>query len=106
MNNLDLISSPEFSSELILYRSQPGYRDDNGRWVPGSFLEIGLTGISVPLEGSEREVLPEGLRGQNTRRFIVTETVNSVTEDADGDVLQDAGQLFRVREVKRWDGFF
>ena len=106
MNLASLVSAPAFSSELILYRNQPGYRDENGRWVPGGFSANDIEGVSVPLEGAEREVLPEGLRGKNTRRFFVTDTVIAVSESSDGDVIQDAGQLFRVQEVKRWPGFW
>ena len=49
----------------------PGRRDDSGQWIPGVFLASAVEGIALPVEGEERLVLPEGLRGLNITRFLI-----------------------------------
>ena len=62
-----LVSAPAFSEPLILYRMTPGRRDFTGQWIPGVFLESAVEGVALPVEGDERLVLPESLRGKNTK---------------------------------------
>ena len=73
-----LVSAPAFSEPLILYRMTPGRRDFTGQWIPGVFLESDVEGVALPVEGTEREVLPEGLRGTNIKRFLLS--VEAVSE--------------------------
>ena len=83
----------------------PGRRDFTGQWIPGVFLESDVEGVALPVEGDEREVLPEGLRGKNTKRFLLAmETAAELSPD--GDIIEHGRKLFRVQTVKKWAGFW
>ena len=66
------------AASLILHRMLPGRRDFTGQWIPGVFLESAVEGVALPVEGDEREVLPQGLRGKNTKKFLLS--VEAVSE--------------------------
>ena len=83
----------------------PGRRDFTGQWIPGVFLESAVEGVALPVEGDEREVLPQGLRGKNTKKFLLS--VEAVSERSPaGDIIGHGRKLFRVQTVKRWRGFW
>ena len=55
-----------------------------------------MEGVALPVEGDEREVLPEGLRGKNTKRFLLAmETAAELSPD--GDIIEHGRKLFRVQ---------
>ena len=81
----------------------PGRRDDSGQWIPGVFLASAVEGIALPVEGEERLVLPEGLRGLNITRFLILAASDLSPK---GDIIEQAGKLFRVQTVKKWEGFW
>ena len=63
-----------------------------------------MDGIVLPVEGEERLVLPEGLRGQEITRFLILETASDLSET--GDIIEHGGKLYRVQTVKKWEGFW
>ena len=83
----------------------PGRRDFTGQWIPGVFLESAVEGVALPVEGDERLVLPEGLRGKNTKRFLIAMETAAGLSPA-GDIIEHGRKLFRVQTVKRWRGFW
>ena len=81
----------------------PGRRDDSGQWIPGVFLESHVDGVVLPVEGEERLVLPEGLRGQEITRFLILAASDL---SPTGDIIEHGRKLFRVQTVKKWEGFW
>ena len=104
MNLASLVSAPAFSEPLILRRMLPGRRDDAGKSIPNVFLASAVDGVVLPVEGEERLVLPEGLRGLNITRFLILETASDLS--GTGDIIEHGGKLFRVQTVKKWEGFW
>ena len=70
----------------------PGRRDDSGQWIPGVFLESAVEGVALPVEGDERLVLPEGLRGKNTKRFLLAMETAAELSPA-GDIIGHGRKL-------------
>ena len=64
-----------------------------------------MEGVALPVEGDERLVLPEGLRGKNTKRFLIAMETAAGLSPA-GDIIEHGRKLFRVQTVKRWRGFW
>ena len=64
-----------------------------------------MEGVALPVEGDERLVLPEGLRGKNTKRFLIAMETAAGLSPA-GDIIEHGRKLFRVQTVKRWPGFW
>ena len=81
----------------------PGRRDFTGQWIPGVFLESAVDGVVLPVEGEERLVLPEGLRGQEITRFLILAASDL---SPTGDIIEHGRKLFRVQTVKKWEGFW
>ena len=81
----------------------PGRRDFTGQWIPGVFLESHVDGVVLPVEGEERLVLPEGLRGQEITRFLILAASDL---SPTGDIIEHGRKLFRVQTVKKWEGFW
>ena len=81
----------------------PGRRDFTGQWIPGVFLESDVDGVVLPVEGEERLVLPEGLRGQEITRFLILAASDL---SPTGDIIEHGRKLFRVQTVKKWEGFW
>ena len=65
-----------------------------------------MEGVALPVEGDEREVLPQGLRGKNTKKFLLSVEAVSELSPPDGDIIEHGRKLFRVQTVKRWRGFW
>ena len=62
-----------------------------------------MDGVVLPVEGEERLVLPEGLRGQEITRFLILAASDL---SPTGDIIEHGRKLFRVQTVKKWEGFW
>lgn len=88
-----------------IYRYPPSTRDpDTGRTVEPEPEEIGFQGSFQPLDGKDREVLPEGVRHSETLK-VYTRTALRTADQYDGsqadEVLYD-GRRFVVYHVERY----
>ena len=89
----------------VLWREVPGFRNEFGEFEPGGWTRQDVRLVSVPLSGEEREVLPEGLRETETRKFYLGAAVNSIADMGAGDVLQLGATYYRAEVVRDWAGY-
>lgn len=87
-------------------RFAPGSRGSDGRWVEGASTDATIAASVQPLEGRDREILPEGDRQKDGIKVYTTsdlEPVNQHTapEGASGDHVLVDGIAYEVRNVAR-----
>ena len=92
-----------------LVREAPGAANDYGEWVPGVETTTTVRLVSTPISGREREMLPEGLRLADVRRFYLRAA--DITRDldlgGDGAVrFEYRGITYRSLMVQNWGGFW
>ena len=81
------------------------------RTITGEAAEVAGTssvvrGVSMPLAGEEREMLPAGLQERDSHRFLLPpSSVRAISPDSAGDLLRWNGKTYRVVTVRRWSGF-
>ena len=103
-----VFKSPDKLEAAALVRQLPGALNAVGEWVRGPVTETVIRAAVAPITGKEREVLPEGIRGKNIRKFWLEEKVNAVTEGKTGsigDMIRHDGSLFQVYQVNDWGAF-
>ena len=103
-----IFTSPDKLEAAALVKQLPGALNAVGEWDRGPTTETAIRAAVAPITGKEREVLPEGLRGKNIRKFWLEEQVNAVTEGktgSGGDMIRHDGLLFRVYQVNDWGAF-
>ena len=103
-----IFASPDKLEAATLIRQTPGRLNAVGEWEPGTPVEVAIRAAVAPITGMEREVLPEGLRSKNIRKFWVREQVRAVVEGRtgqDGDVIRHDGHLFQAYMVEDWGAF-
>ena len=105
-----VFKSPDKLEPVMLVRRLPGQRSEEmaGEWVKGGTTETVIRAAVAPITGKEREVLPEGLRGRDIRKFWTESQVRAVTEGkqgSDGDMIRHEGLLFQAYQVNDWGSF-
>ena len=101
-----LFSSPDKLEPVTIKRRAMGSRNEFGEWVPGTLTQKKVSAATTPLNGDERETLPEGIRSRNVRNFWVKEQVRGVLEDETaGDIIVHEGLNFRAIIVEDWGEF-
>ena len=96
-----------FAVDASLVQQMTGSRNEYGEFVPGATVTTVVRVVTVPLMGDERDVLPEGLREKDVRKFWMTETVMAIVSgEADGDILRFDGIDYRVMRADNWSGFY
>ena len=100
-----VLRSPNLTETITLYHQRDGARDINGEWEPGGFAESEILCVTTPTTGEERLLLPEGLREIESRRFILSEDVASISGAAEGDVFVWDSRAYRAERVRDWGGF-
>ena len=90
----------------LVYFTTPGDYTDAGTWEPGQTAEREIRVVTAPVSGKDRDLLPEGLRLSDVRKFWTLERADTVRPGAnDGDVIRYAGNEYRVTIVDDWGGF-
>jgi len=96
-----------FTEPATLVRQGSGEFNEYGEFVAGSSERISVFLATAPLTGQDRELLPEGVRSKNVRKFWLMEKVNPVAEErTTGDLLEHDGLVYRAVMVQDWHGFF
>ena len=96
-----------FSEPATLIRAGEGGRNEVGEWVPGVDEETDVRATVAPVTAEDaaetREVLPEGARLSDARRFWLRQPVEAIRAGTtDGDCLRYAGTEYRVLQVMDW----
>lgn len=72
------------------------YSSTTGRYTEGSTTDTTITASVQPLNGRDRQVLPEGLRASDTRKIY---TEDDLRAEPPADQVQIDGEWFTVRHV-------
>ena len=104
-----VFNNPLLVKKAVLVQRR-GSRDSTGRWTEGAPTSTGVVVVTAPLAGRERDLLPEGLREQDVRKFwlqgdMVTPIRVDDGDQADGDVLSFGGASFRAVKANDWQAF-
>ena len=103
-----IFKSPDKLEAATLIRQTPGRLNAVGEWAPGTPVEIAIRAAVAPISGKDREVMPEGLRGKNIRKFWTEAQVRAIVEGRngrDGDVIRHDGLVFQAYKVDDWGAF-
>ena len=94
--------------ETITVIRTTGARDVTGEWQEIEDAPFDVLGVSLPLTGIERELLPEGLQRTDSRRFILpADTLVAIAPDSAGAFIEWDGERYRAVQVDNWgtDGY-
>lgn len=103
------IASGAFSETVTLISQSPGYRDNKGYFREGAMTTNSVGAVTHPVEGEERDTVPEGLRTEELRAFYLAVPVIPVVEGKtgqNGDIIVWGGKNWRVVVVEDWGGFW
>ena len=106
-----VIKGRAFGEDAFIIRQTPGEYNEFGEWVPGTEEQIPIRLSSAPTqfvnEFSEmRDVLPEGARISDVRKFWLTENVEALRvgdSATGGDRILYKETRFRVLLVRDFD---
>ena len=101
-----VLRSSHLAESGTLYRALAGTRNEFGEWDDGGFASSPITLVTAPVSGQERDLLPEGIREKELRKFFLTETVTAAADLIPGDVVRHASRDYRVERSDNWRGFF
>ncbi len=96
-----------FSEPAAVIREGKGHYNDFEEWVPGEDEETDVRLTVAPVTAQDaaemREVLPEGARLSDARRFWLREPVEAIRAGTtDGDRVRYKGTEYRVLQVMDW----
>ena len=101
-----ILNAPQFLTPATLIATAAGSYDRFGKFVEGATTETAVQLVTAPISGRDRQVLPEGLRSLNVRKFWLREAVTAVVEgEQAGDVIRYDGADYRAVMVEDWGGF-
>ena len=99
-----ILTSSSLSEILHVGTAVDGHRDINGEWIEPDPVFAPVRGIAHPMDGEERLLVPEGLRGEEVVRFYLPTAVNVVVvgDDNAGTIVRydNTDYRARVREVR------
>ena len=102
----EALSNPDLITLAQIIRQAQGDRNEHGEWVPGSETPFDIMVISEPLTGQDRELLEEGIRDAEGRRFLTLAQASAIRAGvADGDRLVYGGTTYQAIRVDDWGGF-
>lgn len=90
---------------VTLIRQAPGVYDPHGRWVAGATTEIQRSMIIAPATPRDLQVLPEGLRTEETLAFFDIEELRTATAGTNGtaaDRVVYNGATYELHHVDNW----
>ena len=91
-----VLRAPRITETFDLYRRRPGYRRADGTWDSAGFEVASVRGLSLPVEGEERLVLPEGLRESEVRQFTIAVKARAIGQQSEGDLILHKNKFYRV----------
>ena len=101
-----ILNDPQFLTPATLIATAAGSDDRFGEFVEGATTETAVQLVTAPISGRDRQVLPEGVRSLNVRKFWLREAVTAVVEgEQAGDVIRYDGADYRAVMVEDWGGF-
>ena len=92
----------------VLVQEYEGRRDDTGNWVPGTEERRTISLVTVPSSGRDRQMLPEGLRLGDVRRFYVrsADLLRDLDLGPSGAVrIEYGGTTYRVMMQQNFGAF-
>lgn len=110
VNVSEIITDPDFCQDFIV-RRRSGGRFQSGGFVPGSEVEVAMSGAIVPLSGKELELIPEAERVKGTMGFWTTSdnpiyTTRNLTNDKDiSDVIVWQGETYKILNVDPYSDY-
>ena len=105
----ELFINPDTVEDATLVRQGAGDRNEFGEFVPGATTEHPVIVVTAPIDGQDRQTLPEGMRDRTVRTFWLRERIEAVDESTEGhtgDVLRYGGNTWEAFHVDEWGGFF
>lgn len=102
-----VLRSAAFVESATLIHQTQGDHNEYGEWEPGQAVATDVDLVTVPLTGQERQLLPEGLRERNVRRFYTLNVVAAIKPGiSDGDlILFNSSKFYRIVDVRNWTGY-
>ena len=94
-----ILTSSSLSEILHVGTAVDGHRDINGEWIEPDPVFAPVRGIAHPMDGEERLLVPEGLRGEEVVRFYLPTAVNVVVvgDDNAGTIVRYDNTDYRAR---------
>ncbi|MYC27948.1 MAG: hypothetical protein F4X63_08175 [Nitrospira sp. SB0662_bin_26] len=96
------ILSHQLSESATLIRETEGSRNMYGEFVPGVITETPVTVVTVPVDGEERLILPEGLREEDLRKFYLRHDIEVLDDDHAGDKIRYLSKEYRMMVAEDW----
>jgi hypothetical protein len=80
-----------------------GGRGTDGRWDEGAITDTPIYGSPQPAKGKDMELLPEGSRQSDAKRFYTYELLDTENQDdqKSADRIQIDSDWYEVQNVKR-----
>ena len=101
-----VLRSKRLRTSATLYHQGEGGRNQYGEFVPGAITATAIKLVTAPTTGQEREVLPEGLRERDVRRFWTLDAATAIVAgEDDGDWIRSGETVYRIVESRDWGGF-
>ena len=99
------LSARRFPDTITRRRQTPGYRNEFGRFIPGTTVETELSASVQPLSLTDDDV-PEGARLSHRLRVYIPEpnALAAAFNDAEADKAVVDGETFTVEESMTWRG--
>lgn len=95
-----------FDLPVTLLRSSAGAYDSHGRYVGGAVEEFALRMVIAPATTRDLQVLPEGLRNEETLVFFSKHELRSALAGAGGvvaDSIVYQGSTYELQHVESWE---
>jgi hypothetical protein len=101
---VDLSSSiRSFAKPVTLVRCEASVPDGYGHMTPGASSELAREMLAVPATARDLQVLPEGLRTEQTMMFFDTQDLRSVAAVGQpADRVLYGGSTYELQHVYDW----
>ena len=101
-----VFQNPDLLDPAQLITRAAGTFDNYGDFIPGAETATLVDVVTAPITGEERQILEEGIRTRDIRKFWLTQPVSAGVEGEDnGDIIRYDGTEYRAQVVDDWDGF-
>ena len=101
-----VLSISSFTEDAVLIKHAAGTRTQRGRFVEGAESQTDILVTSAPMSGSQRDLLPEGLRELESRMFWTTANAESIVAgESDGDFIRYDNTDYQIIMLDEWGAF-
>lgn len=92
-----------FALPVTLIRREAPVADGYGHMTPGASAELPREMVAVPATARDLQVLPEGLRAEQTMLFFDTQDLRTVTAGGPpADRVLFGGSIYELQHVWDW----